>query len=162
MKAVRIHSFGGPEVLKFEEAPTPELNPDEVLIKADEVIDYKNEKFEERLQNLDLVFDTLGGEIQKRSFRVLKNGGRLITTVRPEPDEVSNAKNILVEGFMALSVPEDLEQIAGLIDQGKIKPVVSQIMPLDKAAEAQKLSEQGHVTGKIVLQVLKESSAIPQ
>ena len=46
MKAVRIHSFGGPEVLKFEEAPTPELNPDEVLIKADEVIDYKNEKKE--------------------------------------------------------------------------------------------------------------------
>ena len=46
MKAVRIHSFGGPEVLKFEEAPTPELNPDEALIKADEVIDYKNEKKE--------------------------------------------------------------------------------------------------------------------
>jgi len=46
MKAVRIHSFGGPEVLKFEEAPTPELNPDEALIKADEVIDYNNEKKE--------------------------------------------------------------------------------------------------------------------
>jgi NADPH:quinone reductase-like Zn-dependent oxidoreductase len=129
---------------------------------ADEVIDYKNEKFEDRLQDLDLVFDTLGGETQKRSFRVLKNGGRLITTVRPEPDEESKAKNILVEGFMALSIPEDLEQIAGLIDQGKVKPVISRIMPLDKAAEAQKLSEQGHVTGKIVLQVIKEPSVIPE
>jgi NADPH:quinone reductase-like Zn-dependent oxidoreductase len=153
--AVQFASWKGAHVI----GTTSEKNI--ALVKslgADEVIDYKNEKFEERLQDIDLVFDTLGGDIQKRSFRVLKNGGRLVTTVKPEPDEASKAKNIQVNGFLALSIPEDLEQIAGLIDQGKIKPVVSRIFPLNKAAEAQKLSEAGHVNGKIVLQVLKEPS----
>jgi NADPH:quinone reductase-like Zn-dependent oxidoreductase len=153
--AIQFASWKGAHVI----GTTSEKNI--ALVKslgADEVIDYKNEKFEDCLQNLDLVFDTLGGEIQKRSFRVLKNGGRLITTVKPEPDKESEAKNIQVQGFLALSIPEDLEQIAGLIDQGKIKPLVSRIFPLNKAAEAQKLSETGHVNGKIVLQVRKEPS----
>jgi NADPH:quinone reductase-like Zn-dependent oxidoreductase len=121
---------------------------------ADEVIDYKNEKFEDRLNNLDLVFDTIGGDTQTRSLTVLKNGGRLITTLKPENEEEAKAKNIHIEGFGAQSYPEDLKQIARLIDEGKVKPAISKIMPLEEAAAAEKLSEEGHVRGKIVLQVV--------
>lgn len=121
---------------------------------ADEVIDYKKEKFEDRLKDLDLVFDTMGGDTQKRSLKVLKKGGRLITTVKPEDNDEAKAKNIHVEGFMAQSYPDELEQIAGLIDQGKVKPIIAKVFPLAQAAEAQELSEKGHVTGKIVLQVV--------
>jgi NADPH:quinone reductase-like Zn-dependent oxidoreductase len=123
---------------------------------ADEVIDYKKEKFEDRLEDLDLVLDTLGGDTQKRSFKVLKNGGRLITTVKPEENEESKSRDIHVQGFMALSYPHDLEQIAAIIDQGKVTPVIARVFPLEKAAEAQELSEQGHIAGKIVLKVVNE------
>jgi NADPH:quinone reductase-like Zn-dependent oxidoreductase len=121
---------------------------------ADEVIDYKKEKFEGKLSNLDLVFDTMGGDTQKRSVKVLKNGGRLITTVKPESEEEAKAKKIHLEGYTAQSYPEDLAQIAGLVDEGKVKPVIADIMPLEKAAEAEKLSKEGHIRGKLVLKVV--------
>jgi NADPH:quinone reductase-like Zn-dependent oxidoreductase len=121
---------------------------------ADEVIDYKKEKFEDHIKDVDLVFDTIGGDTQKRSLKVLKNGGRLITTLKPENQEEAKAQNIHVEGFTAQSYPEDLEQIAHLIDEGKVMPVIAEVIPLEHAAEAQKLSEEGHTRGKIVLKIV--------
>ena len=121
---------------------------------VDEVIDYNKERFEDNLKDIDLVFDTIGSDTQKRSLEVLKNGGRLITTLKPENQEEAKAKNIHIEGFTAQSNPEQLEQIAQLIDEGKVKPVIATIMPLEQAVEAQKLSEAGHTRGKIVLKVV--------
>jgi NADPH:quinone reductase-like Zn-dependent oxidoreductase len=121
---------------------------------ADEVIDYEHQKFTALLKDIDLVFDTRGGETQKESIEVIRNGGRLITTVKPEVQDLANEKNIHLEGFMAKSVPADLKEIAGLIDDGKIKPVIAKVMGFENAAEAEKLSEEGHVRGKIVLEVV--------
>ncbi len=55
---------------------------------------------------------------------------------------------------MAKSLSGDLQQIADLIDSGKIKPVISEIIPLKEAAEAHKKIEEGHTRGKIVLRVI--------
>jgi len=121
---------------------------------ADKVIDYKNEKFEEKLKNIDLVIDLIGGETQKRSLKVIKKGGRLITAVQLGNQEEAKEKNIHIEGFLTQSLPEELEQIKQLIDSGKVMPVIASVMPLKDAAKAQKLSEEGHVRGKIVLQVV--------
>lgn len=121
---------------------------------ADEVIDYKKEKFEDKLKNIDLVIDLIGGDTQKRSLKVIKKGGRLITTVKPENQEAAKEKNIHLENFMAKSYPGELEQIKQLIDSGKVKPVITEIMPLKDAAKAQQLSEKGHMRGKIVLLVV--------
>lgn len=121
---------------------------------ADEVIDYKNEKFEDKVKDVDLVFDTIGKDTQQRSLQVIKNGGRLITTLKPEYAEEAKEKNIHLESYTAQSYPEQLQQIAKLIDEGKVKPVIAEVLPLEKAAEAQKKSEEGHVAGKIVLQVV--------
>ncbi len=120
---------------------------------ADEVIDYKNEKFEEQVQDVDLVFDLIGGDTQKRSLKVLKKGGRLVTTVKPENHEEAKSKSIHIEGFLAKSYPGELQQIADLIDSGKVKPIIEKVFPLEKAAEAQKLGEEGHPRGKIILRV---------
>lgn len=134
---------------------TSEKNIDLVKqLGADEVIDYKNEQFDEKLKDVDLVFDMVGSDTQKRSIKVLKNGGRLVTTVKPEDSQEAKDKNIHVQGYMALSKPADLAQIADLIDNGKIKPVIAKILTLDDAKEAQELSEKGHVAGKIVLKVV--------
>jgi len=121
---------------------------------ADETIDYKKEKFEDKVKDVDVVIDLIGGDTQKRSLQVLKNGGRLITTVAPEFKDLAKEKNIHLENFMAQSDPEDLEQIAALIDEGKIKPFVEKIMPLKDAAKAHELLENGSVQGKIVLEVI--------
>ncbi len=121
---------------------------------ADEVIDYKNEKFEEEVSDVDLVFDLIGGDTQKRSLQVIKKGGRLITTVAPENNEEAKSKNIHIEGFMAKSLPGDLQQIADLVDSGKVKPIIDEIFSLEQAAEAHKKIEKGHTRGKIVLRVI--------
>jgi NADPH:quinone reductase-like Zn-dependent oxidoreductase len=121
---------------------------------ANEVIDYKKDKFEDKLKDIDLVFDTIGGDTQLRSVKVVKNGGRIITTLKPENSEDAKARNIHIESFTALSHPKDLEQIAQLIDAGKVRPVIARIMPLEQAADAQKISAEGHLRGKIVLKVI--------
>ncbi|MEO6638511.1 MAG: NADP-dependent oxidoreductase [Ginsengibacter sp.] len=121
---------------------------------VDDVIDYRNEKFEEEVKDIDLVFDLIGGDTQKKSLKVLKSGGRLITTVALENAEEAKAKNIHFENFMAKSLPADLQQIADLIDSGKVRPIISEIIPLKDAAKAQKKSEEGHTRGKIVLRVI--------
>jgi NADPH:quinone reductase-like Zn-dependent oxidoreductase len=121
---------------------------------ADEVIDYEKEDFWKKTSDIDVVFDTVGGKVQKESAKVLKPGGVLVSTVGIQDPEALKAKGIRGVGYMAQSVPADLEQIAKLIDQGIVVPVISRIFPLKDAAKAQKVSEEGHTRGKIVLQVV--------
>lgn len=121
---------------------------------ADEVIDYKNEQFEDRLKDIDLVFDTIGEDTQQRSIQVLKKGGRLITTLKPEYLDEAKEKHIHLEGFTAQSYPDDLQQIADLIDEGRVSPVISRVMNLEEARQAEIISEEGHIRGKIVLKVV--------
>lgn len=135
---------------------TSEKNIDFIKQLADEVIDYKKENITDRLKDIDLVFDTVGGDTQKESLQVIKEGGRLITTLKPEFQEEAKERGIHLEGYTAQSNPEDLKQIADLIDAGKVKPVIAEVYPLEDAAAAQEKSKQGHTTGKIVLQVVNQ------
>ncbi|HEX5551973.1 MAG TPA: NADP-dependent oxidoreductase [Chitinophagaceae bacterium] len=121
---------------------------------ADEVIDYQTENFEELLKDVDLVFDTLGGDVQKKSLLVLNNGGKLVTTVKPENQGEAEARDIVVKGYMAQSYPDQLGLLARLLDEGKFKPVISKIIGLDEVAEAHRASEQGHVRGKIAVKIV--------
>lgn len=122
---------------------------------ADEVIDYHKEKFEETLKNIDVVFDTIGGETQIKSLQVLKPGGILVSIVGIKDMEALKVKGIQGVQYMAQSVPENLKQLAVLIDSGKLKPVIAQVLPLKEIVKAHQLSERGHTRGKIVLQVVK-------
>nr|WP_315424754.1 NADP-dependent oxidoreductase [uncultured Pedobacter sp.] len=121
---------------------------------ADEVIDYKMEDFETALSDVDLVIDTIGGETQLKSLTILKAGGRVITTLMPEFVAEARAKNVHLIGFMAQSIPDQLTEIATLIDSGKVKPIIEKVLPFTSARQAQTESEQGHTRGKIVLQVI--------
>lgn len=121
---------------------------------ADEVIDYNQQQFEKELKNIDVVFDTIGGETQKKSIEVLKPGGILVSTVGVQDEEAFKAKNIQTFQFMAQSYPEQLKQMADLIDSGKLKPVVNQVFPLEEIVKAQKVSEEGHTRGKIAIKVI--------
>jgi NADPH:quinone reductase-like Zn-dependent oxidoreductase len=123
---------------------------------ADEAIDYHERDFEKQFTDIDVVFDTIGGDTQKRSLQMLKPGGILVTTVKVEDEAAFKQKGVRITGMFTTSKKEDLEAIAQLVDEGRVKPIVSKVLPLEAAEEAHRISEDGHVRGKIVLRVREE------
>jgi NADPH:quinone reductase-like Zn-dependent oxidoreductase len=121
---------------------------------ADQAIDYKADAFDEILKDIDLVFDLIGGETQDKSFKVLRHGGTLISTLE-EPDKAKAlAKAAKAMHYMATPNAAELAEIGRLIEAGKIRPVVAQTYPLADVARAEEALERGHVQGKIVLTVM--------
>ena len=123
---------------------------------ADEVIDYEKEKFEEKLNNIDVVFDTRGGETQKKSLEVLKPNGILVSTIGIQDPEAVKAKGIQGIQYMAQSTPADLKQIATLVEDGIVKPIIAQVLLLNEIVKAHQISEEGHVRGKLIIAVAEE------
>jgi NADPH:quinone reductase-like Zn-dependent oxidoreductase len=121
---------------------------------ADQVIDYKGQQFEDQLRDMDLVYDLIGGETQTRSFKILKHGGALISTVQNPDEALAVQKSIHTARYMAVPNAGQLGEIASLIDQGKVKPVIAATFRLADAAKAQTKLEKEHVQGKIVLEIV--------
>ena len=119
----------------------------------DETIDYTSQKLDDVARNIDIVLDTVGGEGQERSWRVLKKGGALISLVEPPSEEKSRQFGVC--GIRCRVQPDgaQLRKIAKLIDAEKLKPVIDRILPLSEARRAHELSQNGHLHGKIVLRV---------
>lgn len=121
---------------------------------ADEVVDHTAARFEEVLSDLDVVFDTVGGDTVGRSWGVLKPGGVLVSiTGSPRPDLSAppGARGASI-GIVRPS-REQLVEIGRLIDGGRVRPVVGSLLPLARAEEAHELSRGRHARGKIVLRV---------
>jgi NADPH:quinone reductase-like Zn-dependent oxidoreductase len=122
---------------------------------ADLVIDYRTERFEDKVRDADAVIDLVGGETQSRSFRVLCPGGRLISAVS-EPDKALAQRHGVEAAFFLVEVTtRDLARIAGLIDAGSLRTRVGAVLPLDDAREAHLMLEgvRPRPKGKIVLAV---------
>ncbi len=108
-------------------------------IGASSVIDYQKARFEDVLrEKVDVVFDLIGGDIQKRSFLVLKEGGHLVSAVQPVSQEEA-AKHRVSGAMMRLEPSADvLGRIARLLDEGTIRPDVATVYALQDAAQAWK------------------------
>jgi NADPH:quinone reductase-like Zn-dependent oxidoreductase len=119
---------------------------------ADEVINYEEQKFEEVVKDVDLVVDTVGGDVFERSRVVLSPTGMLISVVEmvvPEPAaERPRELFFIVEPNRA-----ELIELGRLIDAGKIKTAIAEVFPLEQAVKAFEKGLAGHVRGKIVLRV---------
>lgn len=122
-------------------------------IGVDQVIDYRDERFEQKVRDVDVVLDPLGGDVQARSWGVLKKGGMLINLVGEINDAAAKKAGVSgVEFGMEYDV-EDLQEIAGLVERGVIKPHISKIMRLDEGPKAVGINQAGESHGRIVLQV---------
>jgi NADPH:quinone reductase-like Zn-dependent oxidoreductase len=199
MKAVRIHQYGGPEVLKYEDAPRPNPAPGDVLIRvhaaainpvdwkvrqgylrervkhslplilgwdvsgvveetaqlgANEVIDYQTVKFEDVARDVDVVLDTIGGDTQQRSWKVLKQGGILVSIVSPPSANTAREYGVRHAFVFIEPDPAVLAEMAKLVDAGKLRAVVETVLPLAEARRGQEISQSAHARGKIVLRVL--------
>lgn len=120
---------------------------------ADIVIDYKKEDFIDRLKNnVDVVFDCVGGETYRKSLACLKKGGRIVSILERDQAE---AKKLGFEGIYVFVAPNgnELKTIAELIEQKKVLPPQIEKMPLKDAELAFKKLRAGEVLGKIVLKI---------
>ncbi len=123
---------------------------------ADEPIDYTTQRFEDIARDIDIVLDTVGGPTQARSLDCLAKGGILVSIVgQPDPDRATD-KGVRATGILVKPNALQLEEIAALIDAGKLRPEVSQTLPLADARKAHDQIETGHTRGKIVLQITPE------
>jgi len=120
---------------------------------VDEPIAYEKTRFEDVAHDVDVVFDTMGGDTQQRSWQVLKKGGILVSIISP-PSAEEAANHGVRSGYVFVQPnAAELAEIAKLVDSGKVKSIVETVLPLSEARRAQELSETGHARGKIVLQV---------
>jgi NADPH:quinone reductase-like Zn-dependent oxidoreductase len=125
---------------------------------ADIAVDYTKTKFEDAVRNVDVVLDPVGRETLARSYGVVKKGGIVMSLVaRPDPVEL---KKRGIHGAAISVHPDaaDLAEIAQLIDAGKIKPIVTEVLPLSEAIRAQQQAATHHTRGKVVLRIADEAN----
>ena len=106
---------------------------------ASRVVDYRKTQFEKVLrEKVDVVFDLVGGDTQKQSFLVLKEGGYLVSAVQPVSQEESSKHR--VTGVMMRLAPSGdvLGRIARLLEEGTLRPDVATVYALQDAAQAWK------------------------
>jgi NADPH:quinone reductase-like Zn-dependent oxidoreductase len=124
---------------------------------AEKVIDYATEQFENKVHDADMVLDLIGGETLERSWRVLRRGGVLITTVAPVSQDKAGAHAVRGIFFIVKPSRPQLTEIARLIDQGHVRVSIEAVFPLERAREAFEYGSKGHVRGKLVLRVAAEA-----
>ena len=120
---------------------------------ADEAIDYKTQRFEDVVKDVDMVFDTMAGDVQDRSWSVIKPGGILITILGQPNEEKAKAHGVRAGRFLCVPNGAQLTEIGALIEAGKVHPKVQTTFPLERIAEAQDVAAKGPIRGKIVVTV---------
>jgi NADPH:quinone reductase-like Zn-dependent oxidoreductase len=123
---------------------------------ADVAIDYKTQKFEDVAKDVDVVIDGVGGETLARSYPIVKKGG-IIVALTDRLDQAQLDKYGIRGASLAVqNNGDELAQIGKLIDEKKIKVIVSETFPLADANKAEAKADTGHARGKIVLRVADE------
>src|SRR5262245_24397276 len=123
---------------------------------ADVAVDYTKTEFEDVAKDVDAVLDPVGKETLARSYGVVKKGGIVMSLVaRPDPAELQK-HGIRGAGISVHPDADDLTEIAQLIDAGKIKPIVTEVLPLTDAVKAQQQAATHHTRGKVVLRIAEE------
>jgi len=108
-------------------------------------------KFEEKVRDVDVVFDTVGGDTQERAFQTLKRGGFLASTVSPPSAEKAKEFGVTVAMVVMMPKPDQLAEINRLLESGKLRVRVATVLPLAEVKKAHQLSAGGHADGKIIL-----------
>jgi len=120
---------------------------------ADEVIDYRTQRFEQVARDIDIVLDTLGGATQEASWITMRKGGILVATAMPPSPERAAAAGVRAAFVFTPPRGGVLAQLAQRVDDGRIRVVVGQELALADAAQAHRLGESGKARGKMILHV---------
>lgn len=152
--AVQIAKARGAYVFGTARAAKHELLRE---LGVDEPIDYTAYDFVQVAKDVDVVLDTVGGDYEQRSLHTLRPGGILVGILNAgsAAETAARAQALGVRGTGMLVEPDHtgLEEVAALIEAGRLRPLVAATFPLAEAAKAHELGETGQTTGKIVLTV---------
>lgn len=147
--AIQLAKIRGAYVYTTTSARNTELV---LSLGADQAIDYHQEDFSE-LKDLDVVFDTIGGDTLANSWQTLKEGGRLVS-VGETPDDATAGKYGVTPSFCFVQPNrEQLAHLAELADAGHLKVNIDSEFTLDQVAQAHERSETGRARGKIIINV---------
>lgn len=123
---------------------------------ADEIIDYRTEKITDKLKDIDLVIDTLGGINQEEAFSIMNpKTGRQISIVGESENtkEIIKDTNLQFESIWLQPNGDNLQKIADLMTQNKVKSIIDSVLPFskDSIVKAHQISATNHSTGKVVI-----------
>jgi NADPH:quinone reductase-like Zn-dependent oxidoreductase len=148
--AVQIAKARGAKVIATASTANQDLLKQ---LGVDQSIDYTTTKFEDVVKDVDVVLNAVRGDTLARSYGVVKKGGIIVSiTGQPDPGELEK-HGIRGVGLGAHPDAKVLEELAKLIDTGKITPIVSAVIPLVDVAKAQEQIASRHTRGKIVLKI---------
>jgi NADPH:quinone reductase-like Zn-dependent oxidoreductase len=125
---------------------------------VDQAIDYTNARFEDAIEPVDMVMDTVGGELLNCALSVVKDGGSIVSIAGKPDREEAQKRHIKADNILVHTKNSHLVQIAHLMATGALKTVIAQVFPLAQAQQAHQLGESRSLRrGKIVLQVHPDS-----
>ena len=151
--AVQIAKARGAHVIGTASAAKHDLLRE---LGCDQVVDYRSERFEEVVEPVDLVYDLVGGETAVRSFGLVEPSGMLIClpTVAVEAAvKAAEEHGVKASGAYVRAGGSGLSELLELHADGRLRVRVAETFPLERAADAHRLGEQGRTTGKLVLTV---------
>jgi NADPH:quinone reductase-like Zn-dependent oxidoreductase len=129
-----------------------ERNREFVLgLGADDYVDYAQQDVAQAVSDVDVAFDTVGGDTTKSLVPTLRSGGVLVTIAAEPPEQEAAARGARAELFSASPDPEQLAQVAALVASGDVKVEIAATFALADVREAHELSEAGHTRGKLIL-----------
>ncbi len=151
--AIQIAKACGAKVIATASTPNQDLLKQ---LGADVAVDYTKQKFEDIAKDVDVVLDSVGKDTLERSYGVLKKGGFIATLVARLDQAELDKHGIHGASISVKPNAGELAEITKLIDEKKIKPIVSMVLPLSDAVKAQEQAATHHTRGKIVLKVSEE------
>ena len=120
---------------------------------VDIAVDYRTQRFEDFVDEVDVVLDTIGGDTQRRSMAILREGGTLVSIVGLTPEGRNPTRDINVTSILVSPNADQLGRIGELMDSGDIRPIVSHRFPLSDAPLAHEQSETRRTRGKILIEI---------
>jgi len=151
--AIQIAKSRGAKVIATASTANQDLLKE---LGADVAIDYTKQKFEDIAKDVDVVLDSIGKDTLARSYGVVKKGGIIVSLVARLDQSELEKRGIRGTALSVEPHSEELVKIGELIDEKRIKVIVSQTFPLSEAMKAQEQVATGHTRGKIVLKVADE------
>jgi NADPH:quinone reductase-like Zn-dependent oxidoreductase len=148
--AVQLAKHAGARVLGSGSSRNREFVLD---LGADEYLDYTKQGAVESASDVNVAFDTVGGDTTQTLLAALREGGTLVTIAGDPHEEAARQRGARAELLVMRPNPEQLTRIAGLIEAGEVRVEIAEIFKLADVQRAHTLSESGHVRGKIILSI---------
>jgi NADPH:quinone reductase-like Zn-dependent oxidoreductase len=145
---VQLAKLAGAHVVATTSAGNAELVKS---LGADLIIDYRFADFRTKVSNVDVVIDLVGGDTETRSYDVLKRGGLLVSAIAPPNYELASSRGVRALHAIHQMSGACLEELAGLVDTGKLKVTIDSIYPLEEVEAAFERIATGHAHGKVVI-----------